>query len=204
MWRQLYLLRHGETEWNTQKRFRGRAEIGLSERGRRQARAAAVRLKEISPSILVISPLRRCRETASILTEETGAEVVECSELIDPDTGDWTGMEVGEVRKNFPGLFKQMNETPSRFRFPHGESVAEVEKRVRRFLYEKADEFDEETIVAVTHNFICQVATLCALECSMDNIFRIEQDHCALTLLMRRGKRIALSKFNENYYLEGI
>lgn len=197
-------MRHGETEWNTQKRFRGRADIGLSERGRRQARAAAARLKEIEPPILVISPLRRCRETASILAEEIEAEVVECQELIDPDTGDWTGLEVGEVQRKYPELYKQMNENPSSFRFPNGESVAEVEQRVRGFLHEKADEFGFETIVAVTHNFICQVATLCVLGCSMDNIFRIEQDHCALTLFRRRGEQIALSKFNENYYLEEI
>jgi len=204
MWRHLYLLRHGETEWNTQRRFRGRADIGLSDRGRRQAQIAADHLTDRGIDLILCSPLARSRQTASLLAERLDLDPVECPELIDPDTGNWTGMEVSGVRLRYPDLFQRMSETPSRFRFPGGESVKEVEARVKTFLHEKLDEMDRVEILAVTHNFICQVATLCVLGCNMDNIYRLEQDHCAITSLENKGNRIDLVKFNENHFLRGV
>ena len=126
MWRHLYLIRHGETEWNTQRRFRGRADIGLSDRGRRQAQIAADHLTDRGIDLILCSPLARSRQTASLLAERLDLDPVECPELIDPDTGNWTGMEVSGVKLRYPDLFQRMNETPSRFRFPGGESVKEV------------------------------------------------------------------------------
>jgi len=203
-WRMIYLLRHGETEWNRKKLFRGHSDIELSQRGREQARAAAETLRKRQISSIYTSPVLRSVETAEIVSEVLGIPFTESPELSDPDCGIWTGMDLEKARINHPQEYELMKNHPSQLRFPGGESVLEVYERVSRFILQDLWDRENENTLLVTHNFIFQVFTMTVLGCHLDNLYNVEMDNGAISQYSRKGDRLVLVKMNENDHLEGI
>lgn len=203
-WQRIILLRHGETEWNRMKLFRGHSDIGLSQRGRSQARAAADLLSRRNISSIYTSPVPRAVQTAEMISEKIGVPFTEASELSDPDCGLWTGMSLNEARENFPMEFFHMENDPSQLRFPGGESVQEVAERVSHFVLCDLWEREEGDVLLVTHNFIFQVFTMVVLGCSLDNLYRVEMDNGAVSEYRRKGQGILVDKLNDNHHLMPI
>ena len=98
----LVLLRHGETPLTAEKRFSGRGDPSLTERGLEQARAAAARLSSYDVSAVVSSPLRRAMQTARVAADLLGLDVVIDDGLIETDFGEWEGLTFGEARSRWP------------------------------------------------------------------------------------------------------
>ena len=96
------LLRHGQTPLSVDKRFSGTGDPALTDTGRRQAAAAAVRLAGSGATAVVSSPLRRARETAALVAEALGLDVEVEDGLRETDFGDWEGYTFGEVREKWP------------------------------------------------------------------------------------------------------
>lgn len=97
--RRVFLVRHGETDWNVQRRLQGTSDIPLNDNGRAQARAAAPVLASLAPvKRIVASDLTRAVETAQILAEAMGAAVVTDARLRERSYGVWEGLPE-EVRR---------------------------------------------------------------------------------------------------------
>src|SRR3954467_9265903 len=93
----LYLLRHGETDWNRDgNRYAGRTDVPLSDRGREQARAVATTLASVPFSAIYCSTLQRSRETAEIIAASHNLPVVADPRLIEIDFGTWEGLTRAE------------------------------------------------------------------------------------------------------------
>ena len=117
---QLFLVRHGETDWNRQRRIQGRTDIPLNETGREQARMTGLRLAARSWSGLLASPLSRATETAAIIGRQVGLGDPEpVPALVERDYGEAEGMDWLQIERRFP------NGTP----VPGRESRAEVADR---------------------------------------------------------------------------
>jgi broad specificity phosphatase PhoE len=93
----LFLIRHGETDWNHEGRWQGHEDRGLTERGAEQARAAAQALHGVTFAAIYASDLRRATESARPLADAVGLLVEEQPELREIDTGSWTGLTRDEV-----------------------------------------------------------------------------------------------------------
>ena len=137
----LYLVRHGQSEWNRIGRIQGRSESPLTERGRQQAAALGHLLRATLPDPqidIVSSPLSRAFETATIIAAELGraTEDVRTDERInDFDVGVLAGYPGWDaVAANHPELARLRLEDPARFHPPGGESGADVLARARAFL----------------------------------------------------------------------
>lgn len=203
-WRRIYLLRHGETDWNRRNFFRGRSDIRLSEKGREQAKAAGNALLGRKISSIYTSPVMRSLETAETVSKILGVPLNKAPELSDPDCGSWTGMDFEKAGVNHPIEFELMENSPSRLRFPGGESVVEVSQRVANFILKDLRDQEDENILLVTHNFIFQVFTMTVLGCHLDNLYNVEMDNGAISEYVRKGERAVLVKVNDNNHLEGI
>ena len=137
----LYLVRHGESEWNRIGRIQGRSESPLTDLGREQAAALGRMLRSILPGPdidIVASPLARAFETATIIAHDLGraAAVVQTDErIIDFDVGVLAGYPGWDaVAVDHPELARLRLEDPVHFRPPGGESGADVLARARSFL----------------------------------------------------------------------
>ena len=99
----LYVVRHGETDWNVAQRWQGHADIPLNEAGRAQARETAEAMKAFPFQAVVSSPLSRARETAEAIAALAGLPVSEEPMLIECDVGDMSGRTIPEWKADFPG-----------------------------------------------------------------------------------------------------
>ena len=98
----LYIIRHGETEWNVLKRFQGRSDIPLNDEGRRLARITAEALREVPFSRIYTSPLKRAYETAMIIKADRDIPVIEESRIIEIGFGEYEGLCCGKEHYNIP------------------------------------------------------------------------------------------------------
>jgi broad specificity phosphatase PhoE len=126
----IWLARHGETAYNAERRFQGQGAVGLSERGREQARALAEAAAGHDFAALWSSPLPRARQTAEIVAERLGLEIADEPRLMETDTGAWTDRTFAEVEIEDPGRFAAWVAGDPGFAFPGGESFADQQERV--------------------------------------------------------------------------
>jgi broad specificity phosphatase PhoE len=203
-WQRIYILRHGETDWNRKELFRGRSDIELSQRGRDQARAAAEALRSKRISSMYTSPVLRSRETAETVSEVIGLPYTESPELSDPDCGTWVGKDLEDVRISHPQEFQLMENRPSQLQFPGGESVSEVYERVSRFILQYLWDHEDGDVLLVTHNFIFQVFSMAVLGCHLDNLYNLEMENGAISEYVSKGDRVIMVKVNDNHHLDGI
>jgi broad specificity phosphatase PhoE len=99
---ELLLVRHGETDWNRERRFQGHADPSLNETGRAQARELADDLAGEAIDAVYTSDLARARETAEIVAARLDAEVVPLRELREIDVGEWQGLTWPDIEARFP------------------------------------------------------------------------------------------------------
>jgi probable phosphoglycerate mutase len=145
----LLVVRHGQSVWNAERRWQGRADPPLSELGRRQAAAA----EPGDVDVVVTSPLRRAHETAEILAAATGAPLAEVhADLQERAAGEWTGLTRAEIARRYPGA-------PGSGRRPPGyEPDADVRARVERRFHDLASRHRGRNVLVVTHGGVIGVA----------------------------------------------
>lgn len=97
------LVRHGQSTWNAERRWQGRADPPLSDLGRRQAQAAVAAVAAEGVRVVWCSPLRRARETAEIIGAGLSVEVVVHPGLVERAAGEWTGLTRAEIEARWPG-----------------------------------------------------------------------------------------------------
>jgi probable phosphoglycerate mutase len=124
----LLLVRHGQNEWVKQKRLAGWIpDIHLNEEGRAQAEQVAARLAHLPISALYSSPVTRCVETAEYIGRALKQEVMPLEEVGEVRYGEWEGAEIEKLAKE--KAWYAVQHFPSRFRFPEGEALREVQAR---------------------------------------------------------------------------
>lgn len=139
---ELYLVRHGETEWNAARRIQGRTDIPLNDTGREQARQAAELLARRRWQGVYTSPLGRAHETARIIADRLGLEgVTDIDALVERDYGEAEGMGFDEIEALYP----------EGVRAPGQETREEVAARVVPALLELAERHPGERLVIVSH-----------------------------------------------------
>jgi broad specificity phosphatase PhoE len=126
----IYLARHGETDYNRERRFQGQGAVGLNERGREQARELAANARGHGIVALYCSPLPRARQTADIVGTALGLEAREDARFMETDTGDWTDLLFDDVERDQPDAYAAYHATDPAFAFPGGESLAHQQRRV--------------------------------------------------------------------------
>lgn len=150
MARRLLLLRHGDIGDEYRGRYIGSSDVPLSGAGRRQAEAIALRIRAASPERCLASPLRRCRETAKIVSGATGLRFEIDPDLREINFGAWEGLTFHEIAESASGLVKRWAAFDARFAFPKGEATEDFLSRVRRVADRLAAE-PADTLLACTH-----------------------------------------------------
>jgi probable phosphoglycerate mutase len=160
-------VRHGVTP-TTGKVLPGQAPgLHLSEQGRAQVRQTAGAIARLGTvSAIYTSPMERTRETADAIGEATGIEPVVVPALADPDAGEWTNQELRALYR-LPE-WRAVQRHPSAFRFPGGESVAEVTARVTDSVDRIVRDHPGQTVVAVSHADVIRIVLAGALGSPID------------------------------------
>lgn len=200
---ELILVRHGETAWNAGEVFRGRADIGLNERGLKQAEMAGQYLKDAAVEAVYSSPLTRAAGTAAAIARRHGLEIITATGLNDLDFGAWQGMTHNAVREDYGELYDQWRTEPADMRMPGGESLDEVRARAM-VLVEAVIAWHHGTVALVSHRVVLKVL-ICAM-LGLDNShfwdFRLETG--ALTVFRHERGRFVLDRHNDVSHLKSL
>jgi broad specificity phosphatase PhoE len=145
----IFLARHGESDWNVEKRFQGHSDRPLTERGREQAHALANLVGFEKIDAIYTSPPSRARETAEIVAAHAGLEAVALPELREVDTGSWSGLSRADVEARFPDGFARWRSGGSGWE--DGESYEEMAERVIGALRRIAEDHPDGRVLVVSH-----------------------------------------------------
>jgi probable phosphoglycerate mutase len=144
----ILLVRHGQNDWVKQKRLAGWIDgVHLDETGQKQAQEAAARLAHLPITAIYSSPLTRCQETAAYIAEALELTVDELPPVGEVRYGEWEGAEIETLAKE--KAWYAVQHYPSRFRFPGGEALREVQGRAVDALEEIALRYDSRAMVVV-------------------------------------------------------
>lgn len=184
----MLLVRHGTTP-TTGSVLPGRAPgLHLADTGRVQAEAAATRIGALAASqgrsvdAVYASPLERTRETAAPIARAVGRRVRTNASLLECDFGSWTGRRLATLRKR--PEWTTVQQAPSRFRFPGGESFAEMQVRICGGIDQLVADHPGGTIVAVSHADPIKAAVAQALGTPLDLFQRIVISPCSITAVL--------------------
>jgi phosphoserine phosphatase len=203
----IILTRHGHVEGIEPPRFRGRAELPLTELGLAQAKAVAARIFEKwNPVKVYTSPLGRCVKTGQQIAETCRIASEPLEALKDLDYGQWQMLTYDEVRAAWPNLFAAWLNRPHLVRFPDGESLQDLVARVGdalRFALER-HAAETDTIVFVGHDSVNRALLLQLLDQPLSAYWRTAQSPCAISELEILDDHIRVQRMNETRHLEGI
>ncbi len=155
--RRIYITRHGQTEWNVEKRMQGQKDSALTENGLMRAAVLGAYLRDMGVSTIISSPLPRALRTSNIISKEAKiSNIVADDRLMEINMGAFEGLTFSKAKEIYPEEMRLFMERPSEFRAPDGESVNEVVKRVMPLLTSVVDgSFEgvgsEENVLLVTH-----------------------------------------------------
>ena len=177
----ILLTRHGHVDGIRPARFRGRAELEMTERGLAQADALAKRIAATwKPVAVFTSPLHRCVLTGGKIAAACGIKGEVRDGLGDIDYGTWQMRTHDEVKAESPDAYRQWQAAPHLTRFPKGESLQDVMARATDVLRETLLRFPEQTVVLVGHDSVNRVLLLQLLDMPLAAYWRLVQDPCTL------------------------
>lgn len=193
----LLLIRHGENEYVKTGKMAGRLPgVHLNQRGRQQAADLAEALEDVPLNALYSSPLERAVETAEPLAAGCKLEIQLRPDLMDNDIGKWQGRSLKALSRM--KKWKIVQQAPSRFTFPEGESFLQTQTRIASCLDEIAARHKPKDIVAVVfHADPIKLAVAHYLGMPLDHFQRLACDTGSVTVLYVAEMGAHLVKLNQ-------
>jgi len=182
--RRLYLVRHGESEWNLQRRIQGNsASNALSETGRKQAALLGAEFERLKFSSVYCSDVERAVETAGIaLGDEVDIEFLEG--LREISFGSWEGKLIEEIKEESPGMIEEWFESPSGVLIDGGENLFSFRERIVETFDRIIAESKEGNILVICHGgVICSYLTH-VLGMDLDGIWSFSLPNASITTLV--------------------
>ena len=178
----ILLVRHGHVEGIDPERFRGRADVPLTETGCNQARSAAAFIAtRWKPVAVYTSPLQRCIQTGREIAAGCAVSPEVLEGLNDLDYGLWQWKTRAEVQSQWPDLLQCWFSAPHLVRFPDGESLQDLAARIANLLRALAQRPANDTLVLVGHYSGIRVLLLQALDLPLSAFWRLTHDPAAVS-----------------------
>jgi broad specificity phosphatase PhoE len=198
----VFLIRHGQTAWNKERRFLGRSDVPLDEDGHEQARLLAGALSNIPLEAVYSSPLARAWATAMKLGEVHGLHPQALPDLTELDQGELEGMKGSLLPDRYPDFYKAWCADPTHVRVPGGETLAECQTRAVSSLLSTLSQRATGGPVAIVSHKVAISGVVC------DTIglpprfnMMVGQKNTAINLLSYKDGRLSLHRLNEAEHL---
>jgi broad specificity phosphatase PhoE len=200
---ELILARHGETAWNAENVFRGRADVDLDRVGLKQAELLGKYLSNWELEAIYSSPLRRALDTANMVARYQKVAVRVAEGLTDFDYGEWQSLPEQEVKKLYPALLNEWHSNPHKVRTPGGESLEDVRRRA----VEVVDGIlsrDHRNVLLVSHRVVIKVLICYLLGLDNSCFWNIRHDVCGITTFDHVDGRFVLTRHNDTSHLREL
>lgn len=169
---ELWLVRHGQTDWNLESRFQGWSDIPLNNTGLTQAQILAESLAGEHFAAIYASPLQRARQTAAALAAPLNLPVQIEPDLVESSHGDWEGMLFEDIKANYPELLAARRQNPLHHRPPgKAETIAEVAARMTRAADKISRRHPEARVLIASHGLSLAALICQARQISLQEVF---------------------------------
>lgn len=159
----LYVVRHGQTEWNILKKMQGSADIPLNEKGKEQAYETKSNLENIDFDIIICSPLLRAKQTAEIINSDRNLNIIFDDRLRERNYGEFEGTSKSSFNYNDFWAYNK------NLKYSKAENVQDFFKRIYNFLDEIKINYKEKNVLIVCHAGITK-----AVECYANGMMKDE------------------------------
>ncbi len=180
----IFLLRHGETMWNTECRLQGHKDSKLTHKGREQARQNGLKLQNLISNAprLIASPLGRCRETAAVVANMIDFDLSQIEyddRVMELSFGQWEGQKIADIELNDTDRFEMRRANRWDIPAPDGESYSTVAKRLRAWL----SDVEGQTLILVSHGCAGRILRGIYSNLPKESIYSLDEPHDAIYLL---------------------
>ncbi len=196
----IYLVRHGETEFNRRGVFRGRFDVELNEVGLRQAEETGHALAGERIEFILASPLKRAVATAEAISRIIGVGYETADAFNNIDLGSWQGVPKKKVMEEFPEEWRRWTTEPEHLVVPGGESVEHVKQRASAGLMEALNS-RRGTFAVVTHRSVIKVLAAFMLDVRPPYFWKFYTDNAAYCVFEYAGDGFTLLSWNVSSHL---
>ena len=188
----LFIVRHGEVNFNIEGRYAGSVDVELNAKGLQQARNTANEISGLNIDFIITSPLKRCERMADIIHKVIKAPIVAMDEFRERGVGVFEGLTREEAKNKYPGLWERnitriYNDAP-----PGGETIKEVENRVFAGLEKIKEKYNQKNVLIVTHAFVGKMIHKFFNEMAEEQFFEYKLDNAKILniFLLNSLKRV--------------
>lgn len=160
----VYVIRHGQTEWNVLKKMQGSADIPLNEKGIEQAQQVKSNLENVTFDVILCSPMIRAKQTAEIIKNERNLNIIFDNRLRERDYGEFEGTSKSSFNYNDFWAYNK------NIKYAKAENVQEFFNRVYGFLDEIKNKYIDKNIL-----IICHAGVIKAIECYANGMMKDEE-----------------------------
>ena len=141
----IYIVRHGQTDWNVQKKVMGRCDEPLNEKGKEQAKETRNSLLGCDLDLIICSPLQRAKQTAEIINEGRNIPIIYDDRIIERDFGEFEGKETKDF--DFHGYWNYYKNDI----YKEAENIQVFFKRIYEFLDDISNKYKDKNVLIVAH-----------------------------------------------------
>ena len=197
----IYIVRHGQTEWNLLGKTQGHGNSDLTPKGIEQAELLADSMTKYPIDYIYSSDLGRAYQTAEIIGNKLSIEVEKTEALREMNFGTWEGRITKDIIEEDPELYKMWRNEPHLAKIPQGETLSQIKERTDAFIKEINEKYDGKHIVLVTHSLCARIMLLSFLDSDVKNIYRINQANTALNIIELRDYGPVVMKMNDTTHI---
>ena len=188
----IYIVRHGQTEWNLLGKTQGHGNSDLTPKGIEQAELLADSMTKYPIDYIYSSDLGRAYQTAEIIGNKLNIEVEKTEALREMNFGTWEGRIIKDIIEEDPELYKMWRNEPT---------LSQIKERTDAFIKEINEKYDGKHIVLVTHSLCARIMLLSFLDSDVKNIYRINQANTALNIIELRDYGPVVMKMNDTTHI---
>lgn len=199
--RRLYLLRHGESDWNLTGKVQGSKDSELTEKGVEQARLAGARLKVESIGSIYASPLKRAKLTAEVVGAELGVSPKVDEDFKEMCFGHWEGRLLSEVAEQNGEEYMLWKKRPHEFKVDGSEVLSEVQDRMLKAIDRIRQSDSSENVLLVSHGTAIKAMILGLLGIDLSKYGNFSISNTGITMIEFGDYNTVMRYFNDTGHL---
>lgn len=200
----LYLVRHGESEWNILNKVQGQSNVSLTNKGKQQAMKIGKRLKHENINLIFSSDLKRAIQTANIIGEFTNLEVISLEELREIRFGVWEGLTTKEIMEKYINEHTIWMTEPHNLSLPEAERLIELQERLLKAVNDLVRKDKNKNILIVSHGASIKTLILGILGIDLSFYNKLTIGNASLSIIEYRDYSPVLKVLNDTCHLKEV
>lgn len=195
--RQIYFVRHGQTDSNIERRYCGQTNVNLNNVGKKQAKKIADILKDYKIDKIFSSDLLRVKMTAQEINKNHNLDIKYVKDLREINFGDFENLTFDEISMKYPEEKEKLISQKYLYSFPNGESIKTLYKRTNEAFSEIVNNNKEENILIVSHGGVISSIITDILSGDIEKYWNIEIDNATLSTINDNEGFLYLKNLNK-------